>query len=155
MASGRTRVASVPALYASNCPPLRYLRSPSAICDRAELWVQMKRIRCFMSAPSRLPHCGVFFMHSISKLWRVKQQRLPAEYGNEGMPVHVQVSPYNFSTSSTVVRIVQIALYLVQSIKEGTIVSQQEMDYGERDYVGPGPSFGYEGDARFGNPASY
>src|SRR5947209_8139523 len=39
--------------------------------------------------------------------------------------------------------------------KEGTIVSQQEMDYGERDYVRPGPSFGYEGDARFGNAASY
>jgi hypothetical protein len=34
-------------------------------------------------------------------------------------------------------------------------MSQQEMDYGERDYVGPGPSFGYEGDARFGNVGSY
>src|SRR5437868_1811630 len=31
--------------------------------------------------------------------------------------MHVQVSPYNFSTSSTVVRLVQIALYLVQSIR--------------------------------------
>ena len=34
-------------------------------------------------------------------------------------------------------------------------MSQQEMNYGERGYGGPGPSFGYEGDARFGNAASY
>jgi hypothetical protein len=34
-------------------------------------------------------------------------------------------------------------------------MSQQEMDYGEKDYAGPRPSFAYEGDARFGNSASY
>src|SRR5687767_8267192 len=40
MARGLTCVASVPALIASKRSPARYLSKPSAICERAELWVQ-------------------------------------------------------------------------------------------------------------------
>src|SRR3712207_971602 len=47
IARGRTRVASVPALYASKRSPARWRSSPSAICERAELWVQRKSTRCF------------------------------------------------------------------------------------------------------------
>src|SRR5919112_160804 len=43
MARGLTRVASVPALCASKRSPARVLSSPSAICERAELWVQRNR----------------------------------------------------------------------------------------------------------------
>src|SRR5215216_4348307 len=43
MARGLTRVASVPALIASKRSPARCLSSPSAICERAELWVQRNR----------------------------------------------------------------------------------------------------------------
>src|SRR5215212_1537957 len=42
-ASGLTCVASVPALIASKRSPARCLSSPSAICERAELWVQRNR----------------------------------------------------------------------------------------------------------------
>ena len=43
IASGLTWVASVPALLASKRCPARCLSSPSAICERAELWVHRKR----------------------------------------------------------------------------------------------------------------
>src|SRR5215217_5867787 len=43
MARGLTRVASVPALIASKRSGARCLSSPSAICERAELWVQRNR----------------------------------------------------------------------------------------------------------------
>src|SRR5919112_6596187 len=43
MASGLTWVASVPALIASKRSPARCLSSPSAICERAELWVHKNR----------------------------------------------------------------------------------------------------------------
>src|SRR5918992_1685341 len=39
IARGLTCVASVPALIASKRSPARYLSKPSAICERAELWV--------------------------------------------------------------------------------------------------------------------
>src|SRR6266542_6452117 len=45
MASGRTRVASVPAEKASTRPPETWRRRPSAIWLRAELCVQRKRTR--------------------------------------------------------------------------------------------------------------
>jgi hypothetical protein len=47
MASGLKRVASVPALIASKQSPARCLSSPSAICERAELWVQRNRTLAF------------------------------------------------------------------------------------------------------------
>jgi hypothetical protein len=37
-------VGLVPALKTSYFLPYRFLRSPSAICDRVELWVQTNRI---------------------------------------------------------------------------------------------------------------
>src|SRR5215217_4057848 len=43
MACGLTRVASVPALIASKRSLARWRSSPSAICERAELWVQRNR----------------------------------------------------------------------------------------------------------------
>src|SRR5919112_1327354 len=43
MAKGLTRVASVPALCASKRSPARWRSSPSAICERAELWVHRNR----------------------------------------------------------------------------------------------------------------
>jgi hypothetical protein len=43
MASGLTWVASVPALIASKRSPERCLSRPSAICERAELWVHKNR----------------------------------------------------------------------------------------------------------------
>src|SRR5215217_3167912 len=43
MARGLTRVASVPAPIASKRSGARCLSSPSAICERAELWVQRNR----------------------------------------------------------------------------------------------------------------
>src|SRR5215208_7266500 len=43
MARGLTCVASVPALIASKRSPARCLSSPSAICERAELWVHKNR----------------------------------------------------------------------------------------------------------------
>src|SRR4028118_2186439 len=45
IASGLTCVASVPALKGSKRSPARYPSSPSAIWDRAELWVQRKSTR--------------------------------------------------------------------------------------------------------------
>src|SRR5215210_5691620 len=44
-ASGLTRVASVPALNASKRAPARCRSRPSAIWERAELWVHRKRTR--------------------------------------------------------------------------------------------------------------
>src|SRR3712207_6033272 len=43
MARGLTRVACVPALCASKRSPARWRKSPSAICERAELWVHKNR----------------------------------------------------------------------------------------------------------------
>src|SRR3712207_6397750 len=56
MASGRTRVFSVPALEASKRSPAMCRSSPSAICERAELWVQRKstRDRSRVSATAQL-----------------------------------------------------------------------------------------------------
>src|SRR5581483_11983175 len=45
IASGRTRVASVPALNAWKRSPPRWRSRPSAIWLRAELWVQTNRTR--------------------------------------------------------------------------------------------------------------
>src|SRR3712207_9297605 len=45
IASGLTRVASVPALKGSKRSPARCPSSPSAIWERAELWVQRKSTR--------------------------------------------------------------------------------------------------------------
>ena len=42
MASGFTPDGSVPALHTSMPPPVMLRSSPSAIWDRAELWVQTK-----------------------------------------------------------------------------------------------------------------
>src|SRR5918998_185634 len=50
IASGRTWVASVPALKDSNPPPARCPSIPSAIWERAELWVQRKSTRPRASA---------------------------------------------------------------------------------------------------------
>src|SRR5829696_5599832 len=47
MASGLTCVASVPALIASKRSLARCLSSPSAICERAELWVHKHRTLAF------------------------------------------------------------------------------------------------------------
>src|SRR5215204_5585076 len=47
MASGLTCVASVPALIASKRSLARCLSSPSAICERAELWVHKNRTLAF------------------------------------------------------------------------------------------------------------
>src|ERR671911_480907 len=47
MARGLTCVASVPALIASKRSPPRCLSSPSAICERAELWVHKNRTLTF------------------------------------------------------------------------------------------------------------
>src|SRR5918997_19538 len=46
MASGLTDVASVPALATSKRSPARCRRSPSAIWDRAELWVHRNSTLC-------------------------------------------------------------------------------------------------------------
>src|SRR5215213_8645805 len=62
MASGLTRVVSVPALITSKRSPARCLSSPSAICDRALLWVQRNRtlLLCASSAAAtdRAPLLG-------------------------------------------------------------------------------------------------
>src|SRR5215208_4992009 len=50
IARGLTRVASVPALMASNRSPARCLSSPSAIWLLAELWVQRNRTLLFCGA---------------------------------------------------------------------------------------------------------
>jgi hypothetical protein len=47
-ASARTEVATVPALKTSYEPPPKALNNPSAIWDRALLWVQRNRIRLFI-----------------------------------------------------------------------------------------------------------
>ena len=44
MAKGLTVVGLVPALKTSYFSPYMFLSSPSAICDLAELWVQINRI---------------------------------------------------------------------------------------------------------------
>src|SRR5687767_7192413 len=44
-ARGRTRVRSVPALWTSKRSPPRWRSQPSAIWERAELWVQRKSTR--------------------------------------------------------------------------------------------------------------
>src|SRR5579884_215342 len=59
MASGRTKVASVPALYTSNWSFPSVRSSPSAICERAELCVQMNSIRRFMPIYSFLFFSGL------------------------------------------------------------------------------------------------
>ena len=45
IASGRTPVASVPPLATSKRSPAQARSIPSAICERAELWMQTKRTR--------------------------------------------------------------------------------------------------------------
>src|SRR5215218_856507 len=53
IASGLTRVASVPALNTSKRSPARRLNNPSAIWERAELWVHKNRTRIrFLVRPS-------------------------------------------------------------------------------------------------------
>src|SRR5918995_2543100 len=47
IASVLTRVAAIPALYASKRSPARCLNNPSAICERAELWVHRNRTLVF------------------------------------------------------------------------------------------------------------
>jgi hypothetical protein len=50
IASGLTEVAPVPALWTSNLSPARWRSSPSAICERAELWVHKKSTLGCLSA---------------------------------------------------------------------------------------------------------
>ena len=50
IASGRTEVASVPAEKTSKRSPPYSRRKPSAICERAELWVQTNRTRSVPTA---------------------------------------------------------------------------------------------------------
>ncbi len=48
--SGRRVPGSVPALNASNVSAAQALTMPSAICDRALLWVQTNRMRFLVMA---------------------------------------------------------------------------------------------------------
>jgi len=60
MASGLTRVASVPAENASKRSPARCLSSPSAIWLLAELWVQRNRTLLFGGASATTGHAPLF-----------------------------------------------------------------------------------------------
>ena len=52
IASVLARVAAIPALYASKWSPARCLNNPSAICERAELWVHRNRTLVFATVLS-------------------------------------------------------------------------------------------------------
>src|SRR4051794_33947567 len=99
IARGRSRVASVPALDASNRSLVRCRSHPSAIWLRAELWVQMNSTRCLVVSAPGSSKLIPYPIHRLDKL-RVcgvgfQLEAEPADVNVHGAgAAHEVVTPY-------------------------------------------------------------
>src|SRR5688572_22190267 len=89
-ASGLTWVASVPALYASKRSPAMWRSRPSAICERAELWVQRNStlLLCIMLAVSAAATAPALLLGTGKQPIRGLAEQLP-----RGLPVEGVEAP--------------------------------------------------------------